>query len=492
MSLDELLKKELGEAFQCVGTWWIPNSQDDESPPSFSGTLTFFLGEPIRLNVIGRLEKNPSGLVDMIWGVSDEGEFITLFQCQQIGEVIGAVLRESYIVQGVFVSARGWLLPGVNIAFKSLTLHYTHLGEWVGISGLTGSKIEDYVKEKKAWISYEEPQKLPPVTVSAYNISIGFAATWNSVGARTREASITQSTSIKIEEQDSKWISLRHAHALVGGIQNFLSLLTYDDPIYPTVVEGSARVIESSTGAGLDTTVRLLYARRGTIKSSKDLSSHKMLFTYNDVADVLESGLNKLIVLEEDELKPMLNEFFADYFSPSAYLQDRFMATVRVIESFHRRTSENYYMPEEEYLKGLFKTFMEPVQDARRQCKISDSFRDRLKSQLRYGSEYALRKRLNDLFALHGEKFLTLFVDEEQRTFVNHVVDTRNWFTHFDEKLKHKAIRGGKELSYLNLRLQLFTVALLLRYIGLPQADIEAQFRHWKFDYLKPQPENIQ
>jgi len=188
----------------------------------------------------------------------------------------------------------------------------------------------------------------------------------------------------------------------------------------------------------------------------------------------------------------VLNEFFADYFTPSAYSQDRFMATVRVIESFHRRTSGNYYMPEEEYLNGLFKTFMEPVKDARRQCKISDSFRGRLESQLRYGREYSLRKRLNDLFALYGENFLTLFVDEEQSAFVSHVVDTRNWFTHFDEKLKYEAIRGGKELRYLNLRLQLFTIALLLRYIGLPQEGIEAQFRHWKFDYLKPEPESIQ
>ena len=142
MSSDELLKKELGEAFQCVGTWWIPNSQDDESPPSFSGTLTFCLGEPIKLNVIGQLEKNPSGLVDMIWGVSEEGEFITLFQCRPAGDVIGAVLRESYIIQGVFVSARGWLLSGVRIAFKSLALHYTHLGEWVGISGLKGLRLK--------------------------------------------------------------------------------------------------------------------------------------------------------------------------------------------------------------------------------------------------------------------------------------------------------------------------------------------------------------
>ena len=467
---DELLKKELGEAFQCVGTWWIPYSPDAKAPPlELCGILTFSPGEPIKLDVIGQLEKAPAGIAEMIWGVSEEGEFITLFQCQPAGGVTGAVLRESYVIQGVFVSARGWLLSGVRIAFKSLVLHYNHLGEWVAISGLKGSRIEDYLKEKKAWTSYEEPPKLPQVTVSAYNISIGFAANWTAVGARTREASITQSTSIKIEAQDSKWISLRHAHALVGGIQNFLSLLTYDDPIYPTIVEGNARVVESSTGAGLDATVRLLYARRGTIKSSKDLSSHKMLFTYNDVAEFLESALNQMIVLEEDELQPVLNEFFADYFTPSAYSQDRFMATVRVIESFHRRTSENYYMPEEEYLKGLFKTFRKPVEDARRQCNISDSFRGRLESQLRYGREYSLRKRLNDLFALYGKKFLTLFVDEEQSAFVNQVVDTRNWFTHFDEKLKHKAIRGGKELSYLNLRLQLFTIALLLRYVGLPK-----------------------
>lgn len=115
-----------------------------------------------------------------------------------------------------------------------------------------------------------------------------------------------------------------------------------------------------------------------------------------------------------------------------------------------------------------------------------------------------MRTRLNELFkSPYGEEFISLFVimqeekeqlkntieelqsEEEKETkrtqwmkkqrgkFMDKVVVTRYWFTHFDEDDRHQAIKGEKELAYLNLKLELFMITLLLGYIGIPLKEVE-------------------
>ena len=493
---DQLLTKKIGDEFACIGVWWIPDGPDPSNPQRKQcGTISLSQDGDITLDITGTLQSGDligAKPVDVIWGTSSEGELITLLNSLRVGITIGTTAStESYLVPTVLVSKHARLNNGAGIAFSSLTIQYTHLGKWAGVGGFHGSPIEDWSRNKTIGIGYTQPEPLPSVVVKNYTISIHAGPKWHAVGPTTQKATIEQSTSIVVEPTNSREIPFDEVWTLIRGIQHFLSLLTYDDPIYPLVVDGAVRIVNENGEGASDASVRMLYKRLGTRKSSMELSQHKMLFTYKDVADIWESALNKIIVVEDDKLKPVYDQFFAEYFSPSAYPEDRFMATVRAIEVFHRRTSEQgYYMEEKNYLNTIFKIFLEPVDKARSQGIISSSFRDRLKNQLYFGYEYSLRKRLDDLFTLYGEEFLTLFVDEEKGAFVNQVVDTRNWFTHFDERGKDKAIRDGKELAYLNLKLQLFMIALLLRHVGIPAEKIEDQFKHYKFEYLKRPQQN--
>lgn len=228
-----------------------------------------------------------------------------------------------------------------------------------------------------------------------------------------------------------------------------------------------------------------------------------------------------MIVVNGEKLKPVFDQFFAEYFSPSAYVEDRFMSVIRTIESFHGRTCErDYYVEKKEYKDKYFEKFYNPIKDTVNKSDLPEdlrqSFSASLKSKLSDGYEYSLGRRLTELFkSPYGEEFLTLFVitseekeqlkselenaktreeKEERRRqwmkkktekFVRDVVDTRNWFTHYDEDDKQQAIRGGKELAYLSLKLELFMVILLLGYIDIPLKEIEKKLKHPKFDYLR-------
>lgn len=454
-------------------------------------------------------------------GDSAREEHITLLQCQRAGWHWGNIQTESYSIGTAFASDKAWFTPGEHVAFKSLDLKYTNFDEWVGVCGLRGSGFEELMnKRKKKQIVYKPPKRLPSVKIKDYTVSIRFLPECTVVTPRTRQATLKQITSFHIKPRKSRTISLDNTHTLVKGIQNLLSLLTYDDPIYPLVVEGMVDIKDEKGETKPDATMRMFYNRLGTTSFNEDLLRENMLLTYKDINYDLENALNKIIVVKGDTLKPVFDQFFAEYFSPSPYVEDRFMAVIRAIEAFHRRTCErDYYVEKKEYNDKYFEKFYLPVREAVKDAGLSadlrQSFRDGLKNRLSYGYQYSLRKRLDELFTSpYGEAFLTLFIikqheqerlgtligagteekteqkrkkwAKEQRTdFIQKVVRTRNWFTHFDEDDKPHAITGGKELAYLTLKLKLFMIALLLGYIGMPVETINEKLRHDKFNYLK-------
>ena len=318
---------------------------------------------------------------------------------------------------------------------------------------------------------------------------------------------IEQAPTFHIESRASTQIPLDEVHKVARGLQNFLSLLMYDEPIYPLVIEGSVAVEGDTANSAI---VRLLYEQIGTRNASDKLGN--ILFSLKDVEDVWEDALKEMILAEEDKLKPVFNQFFAEHYSPSPFVEDRFMATIRTIEAFHRRTCKrDYYMEKTEYENTLLKELLKPVREAR----CDPSFKNSLKNRLKYGYQYSLRKRLNELLdSPNGEEFLTLFVvkeeekeklktlmeasqteeDKEQKrkqwikeqreALVETTVKTRNWYTHFDEEDKPQAITDARGLEFLNRKLRLFTAALLLGYVHVPLDKVNGKFQHYKFSYL--------
>ena len=80
--------------------------------------------------------------------------------------------------------------------------------------------------------------------------------------------------------------------------------------------------------------------------------------------------------------------------------------------------------------------------------------------------------------------------------FIERVVATRNWLTHFDDDDKELAVTDPKELKRLSLRLVMWLHIMLLNYIGIPQNNVDEVIRYhsgseWvKYGYLRPSEEN--
>jgi hypothetical protein len=496
MASDQLYLKRIGEEFKCIGEWWLPRLPDPVNPGSkHCGTLTFIPGKGIKLDIIGGLDLSElqkdlfsDTPVDMIWGLSTKGELITLSKCRRVGMTIGTTWTESYLVHEVFVSKNAWFKPDERITFTSLTLQYTHLAEWVGISGFQVPSFEqhnEFIKNKRAEVIYKLPNDLQSFKMKDYAMSIGFGYSLPGIAPATQKATIEQHTTVRIKPRNSKEIAIEDARVLMRVIQNFLSLLMYEEPIYPLIIEGEVRIEgktpeEKSRGA-----VRLLYEPINTKKSSDNINRHDVLFLYKDVADLWEDALNKMITIEDGELKPMFNDFFAEYFTPPKFVEDRFVAILRTIEDFHRRTSKkNDYMEKEEYYEKLLRKFSSVIDEARRTNNIGDAFESSLRKKLSTAYRYSLETRLDDLLSVYHNDFTIIFAGIDKKEFIREIAATYEWLTHFDDGDK-KAIKDGDKLAYLNLKLQLFMIALLFHYIGIPSEKIEAALMNNKFDYLR-------
>jgi hypothetical protein len=369
MPSNKLLTKTLGEEFACTGEWWVQNGRDIANPDStHMGTLTFTHGKGIMLDIMGVFESKDATRgpfpfderpYDMIWGRSTENELITLYKCQWVGGSSGNFSSSSYIVQAVFVSDNVWWAPNEKIAFKFLNLEYTQLDEWIGEAAI--KRQVDFVDGKlKVAVCGEPIDKLPRVNAGDYSISayVGVGVRGSRV-PRYQEI-IEQAPVFRVAPVIASEISIDEVHKVVTGLQRLLSLFMYDKAIYPKIIEGG---VEAEGTVPKSPNMRLLYEPVGTRHPSDRLG--EILFSFKEVEDFWGDALEEIILAKEEGLKPVFDQFFAEHFSPSPFVEDRFMATIRTIEAFHRRTSNvDYYMEKTEYENKLLGKFLQPVRDA--------------------------------------------------------------------------------------------------------------------------------
>lgn len=142
-------------------------------------------------------------------------------------------------------------------------------------------------------------------------------------------------------------------------------------------------------------------------------------------------------------------------------VNNQFIYLIQAIEAFHRRFCENKYMDDSIYRKEVYCKLVGAIPD-----EIDSDFKHSLKSRLNYGNEFSLRRRLKDILSKNQSLSSRLIKDSSE--FIGNVVDTRNYLTHYDNGLLSKAI-SGVELYYINRRLQILMITLLLSVMGIDE-----------------------
>ena len=114
---------------------------------------------------------------------------------------------------------------------------------------------------------------------------------------------------------------------------------------------------------------------------------------------------------------------------------------------------------------------------------IESDHRQSLKSRLRYGNEFSLRKRLHALFDRIPNDVAARIAGNVPR-FVSKVVNTRNYFTHYDHASEASAL-APTDAYVAAERLRVLVVANLLHDLGIGEDKLltvlerSREFQHW-------------
>ena len=159
------------------------------------------------------------------------------------------------------------------------------------------------------------------------------------------------------------------------------------------------------------------------------------------------------------------------------YASVRFLLAVQALEVFHRRTSGDTIMPENDF------TAFADILTKTIPASTPSRMKEKLRGTYRYLNEPSLNQRLKSI-ADDLEAEFGVAPPAFDKTYRRKLVDTRNNYTHFSSELDNKAL-DGSGLHWASRCIVLLLTLLFLLRIGLPATRL-APFieRHQEFSRL--------
>jgi len=443
------------QQFEYAGIWWLPEKHELQ----VSGTLYFNYKEGARLSLIGsfvELQKLDALLsTKIILGLTQDGKQITLYRCHEKNRNINffGLINSEFSVDVVFIGCH--FEKEEDILFEKLSISYTNLDEWVGISGFQfDTKVDQKGYLKRFVVVYTPPQKFG-AKIQNYNINISFDFNYK-IDSRFI-IQLKQITVIEIETKSPVHFT-NYMETIVEYIRGFLSL-AIGESVYPIKIIGKSKasVTKLKDERVVLNNIFIFYKLGRFADFSKRVYAHDMLFTYRDISDKLELYLENWISKSEI-LRPVYELYFSTLYNPSMYLNLQFLSLIQALEAYHRRIYGGKYISDEDYTR-MYKAFIKVIPK-----NIDPGFRNSLFEKIKYLNELSLRRRLKDLFKKYKNVVKPVIPDKKK--FIDSIKNTRDFLTHYDKNLESKS-KKGKELYRLTQKIKFLLEICFLSELGM-------------------------
>ncbi|MFS0637299.1 HEPN domain-containing protein [Mesobacillus foraminis] len=466
MAGTKAMKQTLFDEFQIKGYWWLPSSNE-----KVSGIL-FYKHDKIELELIGRLHsddelegsrffgrKNSSH--ECILGFTDKGEEITLIDAINSNFSISApgFATETYSINLFIVG--GHYENSNNIMFHSMSFFPTNFTKWLGKIPFKQSHLfEDEVFKGVEKIEFPKPSMFSEYVKSIDSV---IEETYNSYlkGDYTKDIHWLYEGGLKIVPNDlmslewfeKKMFSLRNLLTLFMGIPTYFEKIIYHGDEYS--LEGREDKKFRKKHA--------LFFKQNEIRLPKKYNIHDVMINYGDIKDNLGFVFNNWFSKHED-LKTVLDLYFSDFYS-KMYLESKFLNAVQTLEIYHRTLGEGTIMDYEKYEKYCLelKELIQP--------KFEADFVDLIEGKLTHGNEITLSKRIKALInKLSDENKRKLFGNSDSRNkFVQQLVDTRNYLTHYDKSNKKTVLEEPNDLYIAIEKLKGIATIIIFKELGVDE-----------------------
>ena len=457
----------LPEPIEEHGFFWLPEDAENQVP----GILRISESGDVTLEVIcfsdpdfgpyvfkeHRLGDAPEediiASIDRIVGIIDGG-LITLDDCFY-GDPIGHWLGETptSIIHAHFAFIGYHFGEGEDVTLSRLTFSVEGLDDWLSISGIHMDHVYDGRELGTSIIHFRPPKEIVLNLPDGIELRFTFQAfATGRIFSPITEAGIRQKAYISLTSKRLRPIN--DFLELAFKLQNFLSFA-----IDETVSLDSVVGYMTQEKGGYEASTQVYYQSLPYSETKPKIHGRNMLFLYGNVESELEDILDGWLKNYKTS-EPAFNLYFTSKSGAHKYLDGNFLSLVQGIETLHRRNSQETPMPEDEF-SNLVDAMLRNVPDDKKEL---------MKGRLKYANELSLRNRLREMI----KPFEKFFGDnDERRSFIDKVVSTRNYLTHYDSELVSKAA-SGNDLWMLYTKLEALFQLHFLRLIGIKDESISA------------------
>ncbi|PJD97688.1 MAG: hypothetical protein CK427_17270 [Leptospira sp.] len=439
------------------GYWWVPSKKEEKIP----GILTINKKESIQLELIGSFNNEGFQALfeseyEIINGYTSEGNSISLLYNHIVNRSFSLpgipliTIESSYVFIGFHYESID------QFHFQTISVEYTNINEWIWINGF---KIDTSLETKKTSIHYELPKQILISDIDNFDITVNFRSKSSGYNLIQTEAYIKQDIDIIFSKVvDTK---LNDFEVKIFEIQNFLTL-AMNNPVHKIKYIGRSSVSKKCIGDKEYFETIEIYFRNSLPTKIKEINPDRMLFTF----PYLNGNLGNLLKKWNHNYKiidSVLNLFFATIKNKDLSVENKFLNLMQALESYHRKMIGGNFIDKKIYKKKIYPIISNAIPD-----NLENDFIESLKNKLTHGYEYPLRKKIKELFLIKDDLLKIIISDEVN--FIKQCVESRNYYTHYDEKTKN--VKAGIELYFLSEKIIIILKALFLSDLGFTKDQI--------------------
>ena len=153
-------------------------------------------------------------------------------------------------------------------------------------------------------------------------------------------------------------------------------------------------------------------------------------------------------------------------FSLNFKYKNKFLNIIHALETFHRRFRKNEVLSYEEHSKKIKELI----------TYIPEDDKQWVQEKLDFTNEPNLHQRIEELLE-EAKNEMTEKMVSNKDTFIKETKNSRNYYTHYDQRLEKKALKGT-ELHTLTQRLRIILIIITLKETGIPKEIVDRVVAH--------------
>lgn len=444
--------RPLNEPFEISGRWYLPEAPHHVIAGSLRYTpahTELHLDDTFR-PIRGTIKAGDDPQTyPLVYGVTKNGEATTLLNAQRTGYSVnfqsGGLRQSERLITTVLLI--GAHVPA-DFAFPKISFRVPGLQIWQSRKAIDETFERDKTNNSST-LSYRihrAPKEITRLSAIGANLDWHIGLHWN--------ADSFSSVAVTV----SAWVTIRPdtPQSLTWYLEQFIKLATMlafvaGVPMSPDCIDAS-----------IDDSPHQVYVMVALpdVSYCTHTNRHDFFLDRETMGVELEQVVARWFEVYDRVHMPsrLALSIFA---SQKMWLHVEFLSLMQALEGFHRGLFDGNYMDEIDY--EAVKNVLEDAIPA----ELGADHKDALRSRIRYGNEISLRKRLDFLANLIPAPIrATIF--GAARKVPQQWIDTRNYYTHWDEGLRANVI-DGQEMYYANIRMRHFLRVLYLNLIGIPE-----------------------